>query len=168
MTNINLSFYFFLLGMYRYRRCCRSYLPLGRNKLGFVGLYIVLHKTVMSINTETTFQRAVSRVMPPDTQSFNPNSTPDVMIVDDPVSVPPSRVETATDIVNVGNNVGHSLPRLSSSSDDVEIVHPSTSSEKSSAPRMLLFNVQYCDRIIPIEIPDTGTVGKLFCNVKIN
>lgn len=98
--------------------------------------------------------------MPPDTQSFNPSSSPDVMIIDDPVSVPTNNVETATDAVNVGNNVGHSLPRLSSSNSDVEIVHPSTSSERSRTPRMIRFNVQYCDRIIPVDIPDTGTVGK--------
>lgn len=96
--------------------------------------------------------------MPPDTQSFHANSTPDVMIVDEPINVPASPIETATDMVNVGNNVGHSLPKLSND-DDVVIVHPSTSSERS-APRMIRFNVQYCDRIIPIDIPDTGTVGK--------
>lgn len=99
--------------------------------------------------------------MPPDTQSFHPNSSPDVMIIDDPISAPSNSVEAATDVVNVGNNVGHSLPRLTSSNSDVEIVHPSTSSEKSKAPRMIRFNVQYCDRIIPVDIPDTGTVGKL-------
>lgn len=105
--------------------------------------------------------------MPPDTQSFNTNPTPDVMIVDEPEVIPASSViETATDMVTVGNNVGHSLPRLSSD-DDVQIVQPSTSASSSSAergsgPRMLRFNVQYCDRIIPIDIPETGTVGKFF------
>lgn len=105
-------------------------------------------------------QRAVSRVMPPDTQAFNPSSSPDVMIVDDPISAHPNNVATATDVVNLGNNVGHSLPRLTASNSDVEIVHPSTSSDKGSAPRMIRFNVQYCDRIIPVDVPDTGTAGK--------
>lgn len=97
--------------------------------------------------------------MPPDSQSFSTNSTPDVMIVDEPENT--SAVETATDMVSVGNNVGHSLPRLSSD-DDVQIVQPSTSSERASGPRMLRFNVQYCDRIIHIDIPETATVGKFF------
>lgn len=108
-----------------------------------------------------TPQRAVGRVMPPDSQSFNTHATPDVMIVDEPENTPASTVETATDMTNVGNNVGHSLPRLSSDDDDVQLVQPSTSSERGGGPRMLRFNVQYCDRIIHIDIPETGTVGKI-------
>lgn len=110
-----------------------------------------------------TPQRAVGRVMPPDSQSFNTNSTPDVMIVDEPENASASSVETATDMASVGNNVGHSLPRLTSD-DDVQIVQPSTSSERASGPRILRFNVQYCDRIIHIDIPETGTVGKFLCS----
>lgn len=98
--------------------------------------------------------------MPPDTQSFTPsNPTPDVMIVDDAPDIPEGAVETATDMVSVGNNVGHPPPKLSSGDNDVEIVHPSTSSERNVTPRMLRFSVQYCDRIIEIELPDTATVG---------
>lgn len=111
-------------------------------------------------------QRAVGRVMPPDSQSFNTNPTPDVMIVDETENTPANPVETATDMVSVGNNVGHSLPRLSSN-DDIQIVQPSTSSDRGSGPRMLRFNVQYCDRIIPIDIPETGTVGEFFAIVYI-
>lgn len=88
------------------------------------------------------------------------------MIVDDSENTPVSPVETATDMVSVGNNVGHSLPRLSGD-DDVQIVQPSTSSERGNGPRMLRFNVQYCDRIIPIDIPETCTVGEFFVPVYV-
>lgn len=99
--------------------------------------------------------------MPPDSQSFNTNSSPDVMIVDD-IENSASSVDMPIDMASVGNNVGHSLPMLSND-DEVQIVQPSTSSsDRASGPRMLRFNVQYCDRIIPIDIPETGTVGKFF------
>lgn len=99
--------------------------------------------------------------MPPDSQSFNQDTTPDVMVIDEPVTAPVSAVETATDMVNVGNNVGRSLPRLSSSDNEMDVVQPSTSSNNSDASKILRFNVQYCDRIVSVELPETATVGEL-------
>lgn len=118
---------------------------------------------------KTLPQRAVHRVMPPDSQSFDhrPGSGSDeVMIVDEPPEdgAPANPVETATDMVSVGNNVGHALPLRRASSEDEVRVAPSTSSssERASGPRMIRFNVQYCDRIVPIDIAESGTLGEWF------
>lgn len=104
--------------------------------------------------------------MPPDTQNFQPNPDPDVEMVSEVIDIPASPVETATDMVSVGNNVGHPKPRSAPSMpllrNHVEAIpnQPSTSSANSQASRILRFNVQYNDRVVPIDIPDTGTVGK--------
>lgn len=89
--------------------------------------------------------------MPPDSQSFQSRSDPDVMVVDDYINVPSSPIETATDMMEVGNNVGHTVPNNSATEQ------PSTSSRTNSA-KMLKFNVQYCDRIITVELPETATI----------
>ena len=103
-------------------------------------------------------KRAVSRVMPPDSQSFQPRSDPDVMVVDDYINVPSSPIETATDMMEVGNNVGHSRVVSNQTSDQ-----PSTSNLRNSSAKMLKFNVQYCDRIITIELPETATICEWMC-----
>ncbi|KAJ8928857.1 hypothetical protein NQ314_018514 [Rhamnusium bicolor] len=90
--------------------------------------------------------RAVSRVMPPDTQSFQPRPDPDVMVVEDDGDIPAIPVETATDMMEVGNNVGHP---------------PTKKTSRGKYFTMLKFNIQYCDRIIKIELPDSGTVNDL-------
>lgn len=112
------------------------------------------------------FQRAVNHVVPPDSQNFQSNADPDVEMVSEVIDIPASPVETATDIMSIGNNVGHSrpsrvvqsMPSLNNHVDHAN-VQPSTSTFNSHGPRTLKFNVQYNDRIIPIDIPDTGTIG---------
>lgn len=92
-------------------------------------------------------------------------------MVSEVIDVPASPVETATDMVSIGNNVGHSrtravhsLPVLNNHVDRVNS-QPSTSNFNNQLAKMLRFNVQYNDRIIPIEIPDTGTIG-LFLSLR--
>lgn len=99
--------------------------------------------------------------MPPDSQSFQqPRADPDVMIVDDYINIPSSPVETATDTVEVGN-----IPNLPQIPNHVAALNqPSTS---SSSEKMLKFNVQYCDRIISIELPETATISKYFYKKKL-
>lgn len=89
--------------------------------------------------------------MPPDSQSFQPRSDPDVMVVDDYINVPSS---PADDAMDVGNNMGH---KGATNSDSDQ---PSTSTNKNNSVKMLKFNVQYCDRIITVELPETSTVCK--------
>lgn len=99
--------------------------------------------------------------MPPDTQNFLPRVDPDVMIIEDDVAVPSTAVETAVDMMEVGNSVGHSsnksvLRQVSSPSENSDQASTSTG---SNTPQMLKFNVRYCDRIIKIELPENGTVS---------
>ncbi|CAH1169526.1 unnamed protein product [Phaedon cochleariae] len=98
--------------------------------------------------------QAVNRVMPPDTQSFQPRVDPDVMIVEDDADIPV--VEAATDMMEVRNNIGHSSPTKRTHDNSV----PSTSAGNGSI-KTLNFNVQYCDRIIKVELPETATVNDL-------
>jgi hypothetical protein len=104
-------------------------------------------------------KRAVSRVMPPDSQSFQPRSDPDVMVVDDYINVPSSPIETATDMMEVGNNVGHPPVPNNQTNDQ-----PSTSTVRNNLTKMLKFTIQYCDRIITIELPESATVCELLRN----
>lgn len=89
--------------------------------------------------------------MPQD--SFNPTNDADVQIVEEVRNEPASPVETATDMMSVGNNFGQHA-----SLDHIN--QPSTSSNRTRR-RLLHFSVHYNDRIIQVEIPDTGTVGGL-------
>lgn len=102
-------------------------------------------------------------MVPADSQSFASGSSQDVVMIDDDVQIPEAAIETATDMVSVGNNVPLPKP-LSMPILENNIVErhsqPSTSTVKNNTPRMLRFNIQYCDRTIPIDIPDTGTIGK--------
>ncbi|XP_050513741.1 FAS-associated factor 1 [Diabrotica virgifera virgifera] len=119
--------------------------------------------------------RAVSRVMPPDTQSFRPPAVepvdPDVMIVEDDADIPSAATaDAASDMVVVGNSLGHSstVTKKANTPDDS---FPSTSAGKSGS-RMLKFNVQYCDRVVKVELPESATVNdlklKLHREVKVN
>lgn len=116
--------------------------------------------------------RAVSRVMPPDTQAFHVRNDPDVMIVENdtemPVAVPlPIPIAKTRDIIEVGNSTG--LPpskkrEFSSSSSHENNFGASTSSGPASAstgPKILTFNVKYCDRVIKIRLPDSDNLGDL-------
>lgn len=58
-------------------------------------------------------------------------------------------IDTATDMVSVGNNVGHAVSN-----------EPSTSTNRTRQ-RLLHFSVHYQDRIVQLEIADTGTIGEL-------
>lgn len=106
-------------------------------------------------------QRAVSRVMPPDTQSFQPRPDPDVMVVEDDGNLSSIPLERATDMMEVGNNVGHPRPKKPSPENSIrnQDSYPSTSGS-SGNERMLKFNITYCDRVIKIELPESGTVSK--------
>ncbi|XP_018334151.1 FAS-associated factor 1 [Agrilus planipennis] len=112
--------------------------------------------------TEWDLVRAVNRVMPQASQSFN-----DMEVVDEPIEIPVVPVETATDMVTVGNNVGHpcakSMPFLE---NDVEShsstsAQPSTSLSKVASSRTLQFDVKYCDRVISLNMPETSTIADL-------
>lgn len=86
--------------------------------------------------------------MPPDSQSFQPQPDPDVMIVDDYVNVASSPIETATDMMEISNDIGPP-----SRTND----QPSTSSMNNTT-KMLKFNVQYSDRIVTVDLPETSTI----------
>ncbi|KAF7270815.1 fas associated factor casp isoform X1 [Rhynchophorus ferrugineus] len=114
--------------------------------------------------------RAVSRVMPPDTQAFHARSDPDVMIVENdqdvPTAVPkPIPADKVTDMMDVGNNIGHSPAKkrdYSSSSRENNFASASTSSgSASTGPKMLTFNIKYCDRVIKIRLPDSANLSDL-------
>lgn len=125
--------------------------------------------------------------MPPDSQSFQPPTRPipdysasdDVMIVEDDLNnaadIP---VETATDMMKVGNNIAHSSTTAttttihkSQSRNNTNIIDDNNYPSTSSA-RMLTFNVQYCDRTIKIQLPENGTVvdlkNHLYKEVKVS
>lgn len=76
---------------------------------------------------------------------------PDVQMIEDISAASP--IESATDMVAVGNNVG--------SNSVVPSDQPSTSSSRTRQ-RLLHFSVHFQDRILQVEIPDTGTVGTKF------
>lgn len=98
--------------------------------------------------------------MPPDTQSFQPRLDPDVMVVEDDANVSSGNIEQATDMMEVGNNVGPSRPKKpAESSSRNQDSFPSTSSS-SGGERMLKFNIIYCDRVIKLELPESSTVSK--------
>lgn len=98
--------------------------------------------------------------MPPDTQSFRaPNPDPDVMIVEDDSEIPnAATADAATDVAGLGNSIGHSSTVTKKPADN-DTSYPSTSAGKSGT-RQLKFNVQYCDRVIKVEMPESATVSK--------
>lgn len=121
------------------------------------------------------FQRAVSRVMPPDTQSFHPRNDPDVMIVEEDTDippVPPSAFKPVTsdktvDRMDIGNHIGHPPAKRrefsSNSSLDKSYAAASTSSGPSGAstgPKFLNFTVKYCDRVLKITLPDSADLSE--------
>ncbi|KAF2904052.1 hypothetical protein ILUMI_02149 [Ignelater luminosus] len=118
--------------------------------------------------TDWDLLRAVNRVVPADSQSFASGSAQDVVMIDDDVQIPEAPIETATDMVSVGNNVPLpkplSMPILENNIAERHS-QPSTSTVKNNTPRMLRFNIQYCDRTIPIDIPDTGTIADIKLNL---
>lgn len=100
--------------------------------------------------------------MPPDTQNFLPRVDPDVMVIEDDIPVPSTAVEPAMDMMEVGNNVGHSsnksTPRQGSFHS--ESSDQASTSAGTSTQQMLKFNIRYCDRSIKVELPENGTVSK--------
>ncbi|KAK5649011.1 hypothetical protein RI129_003903 [Pyrocoelia pectoralis] len=104
---------------------------------------------------------AVNRVVPADSQSFNTGGSQDVIMIEDDLPTVQMPIEVATDMASVGNNVPQSNSFVVAVENHVD--HhplPSTSSSKATQ-KMLHFNIQYCDRIIPIDVPDTGTVADI-------
>lgn len=105
--------------------------------------------------------RSVNKVMPQEPQSFLTSSGSDVEMIPEIIHIPSSPIETATDMVSVGNNVGHSRPRsmpLLENNVSGPYQQPSTSSLRTKTVR---FNVQYGGQTIPIDIPDTGTIADI-------
>ncbi|GJQ73488.1 putative FAS-associated factor [Trypoxylus dichotomus] len=105
--------------------------------------------------------RSVNKVMPQESQSFPSGSGSDVEMVPEVIDIPSSPIETATDMVSVGNNVGHSRPRsmpILENNVSGPYQQPSTSSLRIKTIR---FNVQYGGQTIPIDIPDTGTIADI-------
>lgn len=101
--------------------------------------------------------------MPPDSQSFRARPDPDIMVVEDDADVPAVPMKSPTDPMEVGKNSSYpttirSPNKIVSPVQDNNI--PSTSSGSGSS-KMLKFNIQYCDRVINIELPENGTVSKL-------
>lgn len=103
--------------------------------------------------------------MPADSQSFSRAAVsvqPDVVMADDAVPRRPPANDPSADHCRDASGSA-SMPLLGEGRIDER---PSTSSGvsgKSAAagPRTLLFKVHYCDKVIPVEVPDTGTVGEL-------
>lgn len=115
--------------------------------------------------------RAVSKVMPPDSQSFQPpssNPEPDVMIVEDQVASGsrPGTIkidaEVATDMMEVGNNVGYP-PAKRPTRNHVQLDHsfPSTSASSSSTVKQLKFKITYCGKTTTITLPETANLVDL-------
>lgn len=100
--------------------------------------------------------------MPPDTQNFLPRVDPDVMVIEDDVPVPSTPVETAMDMMEVGNNVGHSSNKSTPRQGSIqsESSDQASTSAGPSTQQMLKFNIRYCDRNIRIELPENGTVSE--------
>uniref|UniRef100_A0AAR5PU01 UBX domain-containing protein n=1 Tax=Dendroctonus ponderosae TaxID=77166 RepID=A0AAR5PU01_DENPD len=121
--------------------------------------------------------RAVSRVMPPATQAFHPNNDPDVMIVENDDSdvaapgpfKPPVLDDSDVEVMEVGNSLGQSPAKrrdVSSNSSQMEnnFAVASTSSGSpgaSTGPKILNFNIKYCDKVVKIRLPDTANLKDL-------
>nr|XP_023019734.1 FAS-associated factor 1 [Leptinotarsa decemlineata] len=93
--------------------------------------------------------RAVSRVLPPDTQSYQRNAEPDVMVVED---------DSGTDMVEETNKMDQSTSTRRPPVLDNNM--PSTSAGNGSV-KIYKFNIQYCDRVVKLELPETGTINDL-------
>ncbi|XP_066262554.1 FAS-associated factor 1 [Euwallacea similis] len=119
--------------------------------------------------------RAVSRVMPPDTQSFHAQNDPDVMIVENDMDIPPSAFKPVSSdkalnrIGPVSNNIGHPPAKrreFSSSSTHDIVNYPSASTSSgpsgaSTGPKILTFNIKYFERVIKIMLPDSANLSDL-------
>lgn len=114
--------------------------------------------------TDWDLLRAVNRVVPADSQSFNSSSNQDVVMIDDDMPLLNPPVEAATDMASIGNNIPtvplRNMPVIENHIAERQSL-PSTSAAKTTTPRVLQFHVRYCDRIIPIDIQDTGTVADI-------
>lgn len=105
--------------------------------------------------------------MPPDTQAFHARNDPDVMIVENDSDVP-TQVFKPLDMMDiVANNIGHPPAKkrefLSSSENNFPTASTSSGpSGASTGPRILNFNVKYCDRVVKIRLPDSASLGMVF------
>ncbi|XP_022921054.1 FAS-associated factor 1 [Onthophagus taurus] len=107
--------------------------------------------------------RSVNEVMPQESQSFHSHSMHDVEMVSEVIDIPASPVESATDMLSVGNNVGHARARSMPTLEDGfnNSVHQPSTSASVTRQNTVQFNVQFGDRIINIDIPDTGTIADI-------
>lgn len=105
--------------------------------------------------------RAVSHVMPPDSQSFQPDKNdPDVMIVDEDNS-PAMPLEGAQIMDTDVNIVQNFYANKIHAKDIPEFCQPSTSSGASRHRKMIKFNIQYGEKLVSIDLSDSSTIGDL-------
>ncbi|GLH13726.1 hypothetical protein R5R35_009544 [Gryllus longicercus] len=105
--------------------------------------------------------RAINRVMPQETQTLPSEMDSDVEMIEEIKQSPSSPVRANPDVAVLplgGTNYGGPFRVPDSMSADV-IPLPSTSQGKDS--RLLQFHVHFRDRVVDLEITDTGTVGDL-------
>lgn len=105
---------------------------------------------------------AINRVMPQETQTLPSEMDSDVEMIEEIKQSPSSPVRANPDVAVLplgGTNYGGSfrVPVSISAADVLPL--PSTSQGKES--RILQFRVHFRDRIVLLEIPDSGTVGDL-------
>lgn len=100
---------------------------------------------------------AVSRVISPESQTFQADNTndSDVMIVEDDIPVMP--IESASSMSRMENNVEHPIDRIQGFNRN----HFSQPSTSRGFPRNLTFKVSYLTKFVVITLPDTSTIRDL-------
>lgn len=116
---------------------------------------------ILSIIHNHIFQTAVSRVISPESQTFQVNNRndSDVMIVDEDV---PAAMPNETASSSSSSGVQHQTVRNSVGYSRSHLGQPSTSRGVTS--RKLVFKVSFNGAFVTIELPDTFTISK-FCHV---
>ncbi|XP_067002925.1 FAS-associated factor 1 [Anabrus simplex] len=112
--------------------------------------------------TDWDLLMAINRVMPQETQTLPSEMDSDIEMIEEIKQVPSNPMQSSPDITVVSCVGGGSYPvpfqlPVSISADVIPL--PSTSQGREA--RILQFHVHFRDRIIELEIPDTGTVGDL-------
>lgn len=105
---------------------------------------------------------AINCVMPQETQTLPSEMDVDVEMIEDTKQDPSSPVKLSPD-VTVVSCVGSDCPlpfQLPVSVTTDVIPLPSTSQSESST-RLLQFHIHFREKVIQLQLPDTGTVGDL-------
>jgi len=98
--------------------------------------------------------------MPQETQTLPSEMDVDVEMIEETKQDPSSPVKSSPD-VTVVSCIGSDCPLpyqlpISVSADVIPL--PSTSQSESST-RLLQFHIHFREKVIPLQLPDTGTVG---------